>query len=143
MATLESHIPPLRRYAATLLHSRQEADNLVYDCLIRALDQLYTRRDKDELRTWLFATMRNLYLSPTRRGLKRRQPVSISCLGTNFGQDDYKQSHNVVHALHCLPEEQRSVLFLVSVESSSYGAVAQVLEIPLGTVTSHLACGRE
>jgi DNA-directed RNA polymerase specialized sigma24 family protein len=42
-----------------------------------------------------------------------------------------------------VPEEQRSVLFLVSVEGLTYGAVAQVLEIPLGTVMSHLARGRE
>ena len=37
MATLEPTIPALRRYAATLLRNRQEADNLVYDCLVRAL----------------------------------------------------------------------------------------------------------
>jgi RNA polymerase sigma-70 factor, ECF subfamily len=143
MATLESSIPALRRYAATLLRNREEADNLVYDCLIHALDQLYTSRDQDEIRASLFAVMRNLYMRHRRQARMRRQRVSSSCLGTNFGQDDYQQSDNVVHALHCLPEEQRSVLFLVSVESLSYSAVALVLEIPPATVMSHLACGRE
>jgi RNA polymerase sigma-70 factor (ECF subfamily) len=143
MATLESRIPALRRYAATLLRNRQQADNLVYDCLVRALDQLHTRRDSDDIRTWLFATMRNLFMSPARQGRNRRQLLLISCPSMNFRQDDYKKSDTALRALHSLPEEQRSVLFLVSVESLTYGAVAQVLEIPLGTVMSHLACGRE
>jgi RNA polymerase sigma factor (sigma-70 family) len=142
-ATLGSSVPALRRYAATLLRNQQEADNLVHDCLVRALEKLHTKGDNDDIRTWLFAIMRNLFMGPTRRGRKRWQPVSISCLGTNFGQDDYKQSDNALHALHCLPEEQRSVLFLVSVESLTYRAVAQVLEVPLDTVMPHIACGRE
>lgn len=143
MATLEPTIPALRRYAATLLRNRQEADNLVYDCLVRALDQLHTRRRGDDIRTWLFATMRNLFMSPRRRARKCRQLASTNCPGTNSRQDDYEKSDIALCALHSLPEEQRSVLFLVSVESLTYGAVAQVLEIPIGTVMSHLACGRE
>ena len=143
MATLEPTIPALRRYAATLLRNRQEADNLVYDCLVRALDQLHTRRGSYDIRTWLFATMRNLFMSPTRQGRKCRQPVATNCHGTNFRHDDYEKSDIALRALHRLPEEQRSVLFFVSVESLTYGEVAQVLEIPIGTVMSHLACGRE
>jgi RNA polymerase sigma factor (sigma-70 family) len=115
----------------------------MYDCLVRALDQLPTRRDNDDVRTWLFATMRNLFMNSTRRRRNRRQPVSVKCLGTNVGRDDYKKSDDALHALHSLPEEQRSVLFLVSVESLTYGAVAQVLETSIDTVMSHLACGRE
>lgn len=143
MATIESSIPALRRYAAALLSNRQEADNLVYECLVRALCHLRATCDNDDIRTWLFTTMRNLSMSPTRRARERRQPVSISCPGTRFRQDDCKQSDNALRAFHCLPEEQRSVLFLVSVESLTYGAIARVLEIPVGTVLLHLACGRE
>src|SRR6202035_1847191 len=132
-----------RRYAAILLRSRQEADNLVYDCLALVLDQLHIWRDKDDIRMCLFATMRNLFVSPRRRGRKCRQLLSINCLGTNLKQDDCKMSDIMLRSLHSLPEEQRSVLFLVSIESLTYGAVAQVLDIPTGTVMSQLACGRE
>jgi RNA polymerase sigma factor (sigma-70 family) len=143
VATLESSVPALRRYAATLLGGRQEVDNLVYDCLVCALDHLHTRRDDDDVSTWLFAIMRNRFIRPTQRKCSREQPTATKYLSANSRQNDGKESDNILDALRRLPEEQRSVLFLVSVEGLTYGAVAQVLEIPLGTVMSHLARGRE
>jgi RNA polymerase sigma factor (sigma-70 family) len=113
------------------------------DCLVCALDHLHTRRDDDDARPWLFAIMRNLFIRPTRRKPLREQPASTRYFSTNSGQNNDKESDNILDALRRLPEEQRSVLFLVSVEGLTYGAVAQVLEIPLGTVMSHLARGRE
>jgi RNA polymerase sigma factor (sigma-70 family) len=115
----------------------------VYDCLVCALDHLQTRRDDDDVRTWLFALMRNLFIRATRRRRLREQPAAAKYLSANCRQNDDNESDNILDALRRLPEEQRSVLFLVSVEDLTYGAVAQVLEIPLGTVMSHLARGRE
>jgi RNA polymerase sigma factor (sigma-70 family) len=143
VATLESSVPALRRYAATLLGGQQQVDNFVYDCLVCALDHLHTRRDDDDVRTWLFALMRNRFIRPTQRKRSREQPAATKYLSANSGRNDDKESDNILDALRRLPEEQRSVLFLVSVEDLTYGAVAQVLEIPLGTVMSHLARGRE
>ena len=115
----------------------------MYDCLVCALDHLHTRRNGDDVRTWLFAIMRNRFIRPTRRMRSREQPAATKYLSVNSGRNDDKESDNILDALRRLPEEQRSVLFLVSVEDLTYGAVAQVLEIPLGTVMSHLARGRE
>jgi DNA-directed RNA polymerase specialized sigma24 family protein len=67
METLESSVPALQRYATTLLGGRQEVDDLVNDCLVCALDQLRTRRDDGDVRTWLFTIMRSLFITPTRR----------------------------------------------------------------------------
>ncbi len=50
LTRIEAFIPALRRYAATLLHNRQDADDLVQDCLVRALDKLHTRRDDADVR---------------------------------------------------------------------------------------------
>jgi DNA-directed RNA polymerase specialized sigma24 family protein len=60
---MEACIPALRRYAGSLLRDRQEVDDLVHDCLVRALDRLHTRRSDTEMRPWLFAIMHNLYVS--------------------------------------------------------------------------------
>src|SRR4051794_29433560 len=98
VATLESSVPALRRYAATLLGGRQEVDELVYDCLVCALDHLGTRRDDDGVRTWLFAIMRNLFIRPTRRRRLRRQPASTEYLIANSRQNHDKQSYNVLDA---------------------------------------------
>ena len=48
---MEACIPALRRYAATLLRDRQEVDDLVHDCLVRALDQLHSRRADADMRS--------------------------------------------------------------------------------------------
>ena len=59
------------------------------------------------------------------------------------GQEDWLQHRDLLRALDELPEEQRSVLLLVSVEDLSYAEVAQVLGIPIGTVMSRLSRGRD
>jgi RNA polymerase sigma-70 factor (ECF subfamily) len=67
LASMEACIPALRRYAWALLRGRQDADDLVQDCLVRALDRLHTRREDVEPRLWLFAIMHNLFVSQLRR----------------------------------------------------------------------------
>ena len=77
MGSMEACVPALRRYARSLLRDRQEVDDLVHDCLVRALDQLHTRRDDGDLRAWLFAIMHNLFVSRARRNKARSRTVSL------------------------------------------------------------------
>jgi RNA polymerase sigma-70 factor (ECF subfamily) len=142
-ATLEAFIPTLRGYAVTLLRDRKEVDNLVQDCLVLALDQLHTKRDDYDVHTWLLAVMHNLFIGRMRRKCVYGQFVPSKYDGRNAVQHDDTERNDALRALYALPQELRSVLFLVSVEDLTYGAVAQVLGIPLGTVMSHLARGRE
>jgi RNA polymerase sigma factor (sigma-70 family) len=74
---IEACIPALRRYAAALLRNREDADDLVHDCLVRALDKLDTRRDDAEVRPWLFAIMHNLFISQLRRTRSRPSSESL------------------------------------------------------------------
>ena len=67
LSQIEACVPALRRYAVGLLRSRDEADDLVHDCLVRALDKIHTRRDEGEVRTWLFTILHNLFMSQMRR----------------------------------------------------------------------------
>ena len=71
LTRIEACIPALRRYAAALLRNRDDADDLVHDCLVRALDKLHTRRDDADVRAWLFAIMHNLFISQLRRAKAR------------------------------------------------------------------------
>lgn len=66
LSEIEASIPALRRYARALLRSQQDADDLVHECLVRALDKLHTRRDGGDMRAWLFAILHNVFLSQTR-----------------------------------------------------------------------------
>ena len=141
-------MPALRRYARSLVRDRQEVDDLVHDCLVRALDQLHTRREEGDLRAWLFTIMHNLFVSRARRNKARARTVSLEevnqdDLAVGSTQDGHMQARDLVRALDDLSEEQRSVLLLVTVEDLSYAQVAQVLGIPIGTVMSRLSRARE
>jgi RNA polymerase sigma-70 factor, ECF subfamily len=148
MTSMEACVPALRRYARSLLRDRQEVDDLVHDCLVRALDQLHTRRDDGDLRAWLFAIMHNLFISRARRNKAWSRTVSLEevnqdDLGMRATQEGHVQARDLLRALDELSEEQRSVLLLVTVEDLSYAQVAQVLGIPIGTVMSRLSRARE
>jgi len=71
LARIEACLPALRRYAITLLSDHEEADELVQECLARALDEWHTRREDVDVRAWLFAIMHNLFIRRTR---PRRSP---------------------------------------------------------------------
>lgn len=147
LAAMEACIPALRRYASALLRNRQDADDLVHDCLARALERLHTRREDVEMRVWLFAIMHNLFVSQLRKAKVRRRFAQSGSdeadPGVRANQEDRLHWRDLMRALEELPEEQRAVVLLVSVESLSYAEVARVLGVPIGTVMSRLARGRE
>jgi RNA polymerase sigma-70 factor, ECF subfamily len=148
LTRIEACIPALRRYAAALLRNREEADDLVHDCLVRALDKLHTRRDDADIRAWLFAIMHNLFISQLRRAKARPagDPLDESheaAMSVRPDQESSLQWRDLLRALNRLPVEQRTVILLISVEDLSYAEAANVLGIPIGTVMSRLARGRE
>jgi len=148
LTRIEACIPALRRYAAALLRNREDADDLVHDCLVRALAKLHTRRDNSDIRAWLFAIMHNLFISQLRRAKARPAGESLdetheAAMSLRPDQENSLQWRDLIRALNALPVEQRSVVLLVSVEDLSYAEAASVLGIPIGTVMSRLARGRE
>jgi RNA polymerase sigma factor (sigma-70 family) len=149
LASIEACIPALRRYATVLLRSSQDADELVHDTLVRALDKLNVRHDDTEVRPWLFAIMHNLFVSQMRRAKVRyhsSSPIDVEAMAVPVRErqeEDAPRWQEVMRAFNTLPQDQRVVLLLVSIETFSYAEVARVLRIPLGTVMSRLARGRE
>ncbi|HYZ24822.1 MAG TPA: sigma-70 family RNA polymerase sigma factor [Rhodopila sp.] len=149
LSKIEDCIPALRRYALALLRDRQDADDLVHDCLVRALDKLHTRRDDVNIRAWLFAIMHNRFVSQRRRA--KAQPDTETLEEPDHGaihaapgnQEDRLRWKELLRVLNSLPEDQRAVILLVSVEDLSYAEAARVLGVPIGTVMSRLARGRE
>lgn len=149
LPAIEASIPALRRYALALLRSRQDADDLVQDTLLRALDNLHRLRGDGGVRPWLFTIMHNLFVSQLRKTKARPVHEAITTPDTEAGllaadsQEEGLHHRDVMRALDTLPIEQRSVILLVAVEDLSYSDVARVLGIPIGTVMSRLSRGRE
>lgn len=121
---------------------------MVHDCLVRALDRLHTHRSDAEMRPWLFAIMHNLYVSRVRQKRTRGEAepldtIAESTLGVGARQEDHVGTREIIRVVERLPEDLRSVLFLVTVEDLSYAEVSKVLDIPIGTVMSRLSRARE
>lgn len=144
---VEPMIPALRRYARGLLRDTAAADDLVQDCLERVIAHWHRRRS-DDPRTWVFAILHNLAVNRLRQTVRRGEHVPFekvdeSAFAQQPTQEDSLMRRDVLQALEQLPEEQRSVLLLVSVEDLSYSQTAEVLAIPVGTVMSRLSRARE
>jgi RNA polymerase sigma factor (sigma-70 family) len=142
---LEAQIPALRRYAYGLVREPDMADDLVQDCLERALSRWYLRRSEGDLRAWLFTILRNLYINAY-RARRRRGPIGTLDEALSTGTQDPEsgiEARAALAALDQLPEDQKSLLLLIAVEGLSYEETAKVLGIPIGTVMSRLSRARQ
>lgn len=142
---IEAQIPALRRYAHALTRDRTSADDLVQDCLERALTHWHHRRDAEALRPWLFSILRNGYLNSIRGERRRGLALALDDVAEPAvapEQGDGLAVGDILAALDRLPEEQRSLVLLVGVEEFSYAEAAEALAIPQGTVMSRLSRAR-
>lgn len=145
-ALIEAQIPALRRYAYALTRDHDAADDLVQDCLERALSRWHLHRGDAELRPWLFTILRNLFINGHRSGSRRGGTVSLDDAPTPIApaaQDGGVEAKEVLAALDRLPEDQKSLLLLVGVEEFTYAEAAGILDVPTGTVMSRLARARQ
>jgi RNA polymerase sigma-70 factor (ECF subfamily) len=112
---------------------------------VQALDRLHTRQRDNKIRPWLFTILHNLYVRRARRKRARRVTVPLGIIGESMlGLNARREEHaDTMRALEGLPEDLLSVLLLVTLEDFSYAAVAQVLDIPIGTVIARLSRARE
>jgi RNA polymerase sigma-70 factor (ECF subfamily) len=137
-------IPRLRRYARALVGDRASADDLVQDTLERAWAKLHLYRRGTDLRAWLFTVMHNVHVNKV-RSARATDPLEDEMpeLAQRPAQGDSLVVRDLDRAIARLPDEQRAVLLLVTLEEMSYDQVARALGIPIGTVMSRLSRARE
>ena len=149
-ASLEAHIPGLRRFARALVRGdRERADDLVQDSLERALSRWHLRRAEGDLRGWLYTILYNRFVSEQHRQRRRgvhdalTEAVEAELPQMKGGQDEALEHRDLLRAFAALPQEQRAVLLLVGIEDLSYEQAARVIGVPIGTIMSRLSRGRE
>ena len=139
-------LPRLRRFARTLTRNSHDADDLVQLAVERALSRLDQWRPDSRLDSWMFGIIRNAWIDETRARRRRDRVFEPEEAGEHVA-DAASEAHihrlSVEAALARLPEEQREVVALVLIEGLAYKEAAAVLDVPIGTVTSRLARGRE
>ncbi len=138
-------IPRLRRYARALVSDQALADDLVQDTLERAWNKLALWRSGSDMRAWLFGIMHNLHINQVRRPALATVAIEDDAydLPVRASQSDQLEVQDLHSALQLLSGDQRAVLLLVALEQMSYEEIANTLDIPMGTVMSRLARGRE
>ena len=145
-AEIALQIPRLRRYARALTGEHAAADDLVQDTLERALSKFHLWRTGSNMRAWVFTIMHNVHVNQLRARIARPEHELDDAafeVQVRADQDDALEIRDLDQALRQLPDEQREVLLLVGLEQLTYGETAKVLGIPIGTVMSRLARGRE
>ncbi|KAF1032204.1 MAG: ECF RNA polymerase sigma factor EcfG [Pseudomonas sp.] len=142
---LRELIPRLRRFAVSLTRNTSSADDLVQASLERALVGWNAKRPEGDLRAWLFSILYRQFLDTYRRNRRYARMLEFFT-----GRDDPQPSvertvvaQSTLQAFDQLNTEQRALLLWVSVEGLSYKEVADILEVPIGTVMSRLSRARQ
>lgn len=139
---IEAMIPALRRYARALAQDRAVADDLVQDCLERALQQRDSWRGSGSLRGWMFRILLNLHRDGRRRTSHLVVVPDAPEPSRPGGQEGHLALREVQAAVQRLPEDQRRALLLVALEGMTLAEAAAALDIPEGTLVSRLGRAR-
>jgi len=145
--TILVHLTGLRRYAMALVRNSSDAEDLVQECVCRAIERAQPWRKVNDVRSYLFAILHNLYVDKVVKKGRRQEIVSDEIverkLVTGPNQTDRLALRDLSRALDGLSCEQREVVLLVGLEGLTYEAAANVLDVPVGTVMSRLSRARE
>jgi RNA polymerase sigma-70 factor (ECF subfamily) len=145
---LSGEIPHLRRFARALSGDMALADDLVQDCLERALRKSHLYDPARPLRAWLYAVLRNIFISGLRRDSRSSIVKVVDDLTSGEDavppmQEDRLAASLVGEALNRLAPQHREVIVLIGLEEMSYRDVAEITGVPVGTVMSRLSRARE
>jgi len=141
-------LPRLRRFAHGLSRNSADADDLTQMTIERALRSKAQWQPGSRLDSWLYTIMRNLWIDTVRsRGRKDKleaPPDEAEMLGHDprAGIEASIDLQRVMIAMDQLPGEQREVIALILIEGFGYREAAELLDLPIGTVSSRLVRGR-
>ncbi|MBT8429322.1 MAG: sigma-70 family RNA polymerase sigma factor [Gammaproteobacteria bacterium] len=142
-------IPRMRRFATGLSGSTAWGDDLVQAACERLLQRKDALQPDSRLDSWLYQVIRNLHIDGIRaQSVRDRNADEIKLVADlRPVSTDPMQAHirlgEVNDAMQLLSEEHRSALMLICVEGLSYKEAAEVLQVPMGTVTSRLVRARK
>lgn len=142
---IKSEIPRLRRYGLFLAKDKDHADELVQECLVRAVANIDKWRIGTNMRSWLMTILHNVFVNEVKKLRPMLTPDGEIEFphGTPGDQEDRHRLRDVQRAYNTLSATHKQVLWLVGVEELEYGEVAEVLHIPIGTVRSRVCRARE
>ncbi|MGQ4660550.1 sigma-70 family RNA polymerase sigma factor [Lysobacter sp. F6437] len=143
---LHALIPRMRQFARALTRDATAADDLVQATLERALRAWSSRNKHDALQSWLFSILYRQFIDEQRRAKRWRRVLDVIGVADEPhapSAERVNEGRDALAAFAELPDEQRAILLLVGVEGFSYREVADMLDVPIGTVMSRLSRARD
>jgi RNA polymerase sigma-70 factor (ECF subfamily) len=142
------HVYQDRLYNSLLRVVGEDAADIVQDAFVQAYTKLDTFRGSSAFYTWLYRIAFNLAMSHARRGRKTQSLESMKASWGNEPVDgqpspeagiERRENVELVHAaLAALSTEYRTILVLREIDGCRYDEIAEILEMPVGTVRSRL-----
>lgn len=142
-------LPRLRRFARSLARDAADADDLLQVGLERALKAKDQWQEGTKLDAWMMRIVRNCWIDEVRSRTRRAQTFVAEEAGAGVGSLAHEEieraaeMRDVDTAMNALPPEQREAVALVLVEGLAYKEAAEMLDVPIGTLTSRLVRGRQ
>lgn len=146
---LNTHWPRLRRFAFALSRNPADADDLVQAAVERALRSASQWQVGTRFDSWMFRIVRNLWIDTVRARGRHTARFAPEEDGARIGFDPRPGTDAAIDlaramaAMQRLPDEQREVVALILVDGLGYREVADMLDLPIGTVSSRLVRGRK
>jgi RNA polymerase sigma-70 factor (ECF subfamily) len=145
---LAALLPRLRRFAHALSRHAADADDLTQATVERALRSKSQWQPGTRLDSWSYRIMRNLWID-TARARTRKVRMEAPPEEAELVGDDPRQAMDaavdlkrIMAAMDRLPDDQREVVALILIEGFGYREVCEILNLPMGTVSSRLVRGR-
>ncbi len=138
---LAAVIPHLRAFGRSLSGSRELADDLVQETLLKAWAARKRFQAGTNMRAWTFIILRNLFLSQMRRARFKGEWDELTAsklLAAPASQDRHVELGDMQRALMHLPQPQREALILVGAEGLTYEEAAQICNTHIGTIKSRV-----
>jgi RNA polymerase sigma-70 factor (ECF subfamily) len=148
------HLDALYRFALKLSRAKDQAEDLVSETMLRAIERWQQYQLGTNARAWLFTILYHVFVSHKRRISSRELPLpeeaeegsAHQVVGEMDPEGRFYDSfvdEEVMHAIDALPEEYRMAVLLSDLHGLHYSEIAAVLDVPEGTVKSRLFRGRK
>ena len=147
-ALVQRHEPRVRRLAAYLLDDPQDAEDAAQEALAKVLTRIDQFRGESRFATWLYSLVTNTCRDLGERQRRRRHqpletaPETSSAMGPFDLACQREQRAQLAREMGGLSHDQRHVMVMKDVLALSYEEIAEVLDMPVGTVKCHAHRGR-
>ncbi|MES2444600.1 MAG: sigma-70 family RNA polymerase sigma factor [Pseudomonadota bacterium] len=142
-------LPRLRRFARALARDAADADDLAQAAIEKALKARQQWQPGTRMDSWMYRIMRNAWIDTARARSRAAETFVSEEAGVNVADSGARaiEAHiefgEVEAAMATLPDEQREAVALVLIEGLAYREAAEILDVPMGTLTSRLVRGRQ